>query len=49
VEELEKIALEIGLDSFQKGRFDEAEKLFDQLIIEDEFIDFLTLPGYQIL
>lgn len=49
VEELEKIALELGMESFQKGRFAEAEKLFDRLILEDEFIDFLTLPGYEIL
>lgn len=48
-EELEKIKLEIGEAAFQKGRFDEAVKLFDRLIIEDEFVDFLTLPGYEIL
>jgi malate synthase len=49
LEELEKIKLEIGEAAFQKGRFDEAVKLFDRLIIEDEFADFLTLPGYEIL
>lgn len=48
-EELEKIKLEIGEVAFQKGRFDEAVKLFDRLILEDEFVDFLTLPGYDIL
>jgi malate synthase len=25
---------------------DEAEKLFDQLVISPEFLDFLTLPAY---
>ncbi|HLO10670.1 MAG TPA: malate synthase A [Pseudoneobacillus sp.] len=48
-EELGKMALELGESAFQNGRFAEAEKLFDKLILEDEFIDFLTLPGYQIL
>ncbi|MFD2445154.1 malate synthase A [Bacillus sp. CGMCC 1.16607] len=48
-EELEKIASELGETAFQTGRFSEAEQLFDQLIVEDEFIEFLTLPGYQIL
>jgi malate synthase len=48
-EELEKIKLEIGEVAFQKGRFDEAVKLFDRLILDDEFVDFLTLPGYDIL
>jgi malate synthase len=49
LEELEKIKHEIGETAFQNGRFDEAVKLFDRLILEDEFVDFLTLPGYEIL
>jgi malate synthase len=49
LEELEKIKHEIGEVAFQNGRFDEAVKLFDRLIIEDEFVEFLTLPGYEIL
>jgi malate synthase len=49
LEELEKIKLEMGETAFLNGRFDEAVKLFDRLIIEDEFVDFLTLPGYEIL
>lgn len=49
VEELEKIALEIGRASFENGRFEEAEKLFDRLILDEEFADFLTLQGYEIL
>ncbi|MDE3840814.1 malate synthase A [Bacillus methanolicus] len=48
-EELEKIKQEIGAESFANGRFDEAVELFDKLILEDEFADFLTLPGYEIL
>ncbi|MHC0038314.1 malate synthase A [Pseudoneobacillus sp. C159] len=48
-EELEKIKLEMGETAFENGRFDEAIKLFDRLILEDEFIEFLTLPGYEIL
>jgi len=46
-EELEKIKLEVGAENFEKGRFIEAVQLFDRLILNDEFIDFLTLPGYQ--
>ncbi|MCM3727127.1 malate synthase A [Neobacillus cucumis] len=46
-EELEKIKLEVGAENFEKGRFTEAVQLFDRLILNDEFIDFLTLPGYQ--
>ncbi len=48
-EELEKIKLEIGNEAFASGRFTEATKLFDDLITNDEFVEFLTLPGYEIL
>jgi malate synthase len=48
-EELRKIEAELGAEVFRKGRFAEAVQLFDRLILEDEFIDFLTLPGYEIL
>ncbi|MBB6454902.1 malate synthase [Salirhabdus euzebyi] len=48
-EELGKVKAEIGNDTFQQGRFYEAIKLFDRLILEDEFIEFLTLLGYEIL
>lgn len=41
-EELEKIKLE-------HGRLEEAIALFDQLIKSDDNIDFLTIPGYEIL
>ncbi|AXI40469.1 malate synthase A [Bacillaceae bacterium ZC4] len=46
-EELEKIKQEFGEEAYQKGRFDEAAKLFDELVRNDEFVDFLTLPGYE--
>jgi len=46
-EELEKIKQELGEKAYQKGRFDEAAKLFDELVRNDEFVDFLTLPGYE--
>lgn len=46
-EELAKIRKEIGEEQFQKGRFLKAVQLFDELITQDEFVDFLTLPGYQ--
>ena len=49
IEELEKIKQEIGGSAFAGGRFDEAVKLFDDLILKDEFVDFLTLPGYELL
>ena len=48
-EELERIKSELGEERFNSGRFDEASELFDKLIKEDTFYDFLTLPAYEIL
>jgi malate synthase len=48
-EELGKISQEIGLEAYGNGRFDEAVELFDSLILNDEFVEFLTLPGYKYL
>ncbi|WP_342429300.1 malate synthase A [Neobacillus sp. FSL H8-0543] len=49
IEELENIKKEIGNEAFESGRFDEAAELFDRLILNDDFEDFLTLPGYELL
>jgi malate synthase len=46
-EELTKIKREIGDQAYLNGRFDEAVNLFDNLILNDDFADFLTIPGYQ--
>lgn len=48
-EELEKIRLEVGEAVFENGKFEQASKMFDELILKDEFVEFLTLPGYQAL
>ena len=45
-EELETIKREVGAEHFIKGRYEEASKLFDELIQQEEFVEFLTLPGY---
>ncbi len=33
----------------QFGKFDKAAQLFDNIIIEERFVEFLTLPAYQYL
>jgi malate synthase len=49
VEELEKIKQEISEQAYESGHFTEAVELFDQMIQNDEFVEFLTLPGYELL
>lgn len=48
-EEIEKIKQQVGEEAFENGRFAEAVELFDRLILDDAFVEFLTLPGYNIL
>ncbi|MBY6037283.1 malate synthase A [Fictibacillus nanhaiensis] len=48
-EELQKIKQQMSEDSFTKGRFLEAVHLFEGLIRDDEFQDFLTIRGYDVL
>jgi malate synthase len=46
-QELEKIKEYVGEENYKNGKFERATKLFDQLILEDTFEEFLTLPAYQ--
>jgi malate synthase len=46
-EELEKIREEVGADVYDNGKYAEAGDLFLQMVTEDEFQDFLTLPAYE--
>lgn len=46
-EELAKIEASIGEHTYQAGKFPLATSLFLRLIQEDEFSEFLTLPGYE--
>lgn len=46
-EEMEKLKLSFGEAIYNTGKFIEASELFSDLISQDEFEEFLTLPGYQ--
>jgi malate synthase len=48
-EELKKIKGTVGAERFNQGKFALASKLFEQLILDDEFQEFLTLRGYELL
>ncbi|WP_439153488.1 malate synthase A [Xenorhabdus santafensis] len=48
-EELAIIKQEVGEQHFSQGRFMEASALMERITTQDELIDFLTLPGYQLL
>ncbi|WP_342527582.1 malate synthase A [Chryseomicrobium sp. FSL W7-1435] len=45
-EELQKLQGQFGKDVYDNGRFGEAASLFRRLVLNDEFFEFLTVPGY---
>jgi malate synthase A len=48
-EELTALRAELGDRRFAEGRFEEARALFERMSTQDEFIEFITLPAYQLL
>ena len=45
-EELENIKKYVGKNRYEKGKFDLATKLFNELVFDENFEDFLTLKAY---
>jgi malate synthase len=45
-EELKKIENWLGSDRYRQGRFQDAADLFSKITTSDDFVSFLTLPGY---
>jgi malate synthase len=48
-EELAKIREEIGEQAFAGSRYEEARQLFDRVTLSDDFVEFLTLPAYELI
>jgi malate synthase len=48
-EELAAIRTEVGAGTFAAGRFDDARKLFEQVALADDFVDFLTVAAYELI
>lgn len=48
-EEIEKIKVYVGESRYAAGRFPEAITLFNQLVLQAQFEDFLTLSAYQLI
>jgi len=45
-EELAKIRSALGDTPYAQGRYDEAASLFGEVALADDFVEFLTVPGY---
>ncbi|MBV9519848.1 MAG: malate synthase A, partial [Hyphomicrobiales bacterium] len=48
-DEMRKVRAALGAGVYEKGRFAEAEKLFAEMSLAEEFEEFLTLPAYRLL
>lgn len=49
VEELAKIKSYVGQQAYETGQFEKATKLFNDLISDNNFVEFLTVPAYQFI
>ncbi len=47
MEEFEKIRKLVGNENHEKHKYRLAEQLLDILVVNDNFIEFLTIPGYK--
>jgi malate synthase len=43
-EELAKVKAEMS-----EGKYDEAARLFERITADDQYVEFLTLPAYQLI
>ncbi len=46
-EELARVRSELGEEGWSAGRYEAAAKLFDEITTSDDYVEFLTLPGYE--
>ena len=45
--QLDKIKAQVGEEAYETGHFLQAARLFDKLVMSEQFIEFLTLPAYE--
>ncbi len=48
-DELNKLKSAAGEIAYEAGGYEQAARLFDELTVNDAFIEFLTLPGYALM
>ncbi len=46
-EELARVRRELGEEAWNAGQYEEAALLFDEISTSDDYVEFLTLPGYE--
>jgi malate synthase len=46
-EELDKLREQLGEVRYAKSQFEEAYRIFEQVALQEEYIEFLTIPAYE--
>ena len=48
-EELVKVRAYLGEAGWSAGQYEQAARMFEELSLADEFVEFLTLPAYELI
>ena len=48
-EELARVKALLGAEGWAAGRYEDAARLFEEITTSDDYVEFLTLPGYELL
>ncbi len=48
-EELARLRAAYGEELYGRGRFEDARRVFDQVALSTDFVEFLTLPAYELI
>jgi malate synthase len=48
-DELAKLRQDYGDELYGRGRFEEARQVFERVALSDDFVEFLTLPAYDLI
>ena len=46
-DELRKTPAIVGADVYSAGRYADGARMFEELSVSDDYVEFLTLPAYQ--
>jgi malate synthase len=46
-EQMEKLRQVVGAEHFDQGTYDQARKLIENIVLKDDFTEFMTLVGYE--
>ncbi|MGH6820803.1 MAG: malate synthase A, partial [Methylocella sp.] len=46
-EELERVKALLGAEGWAAGRYEDGARLFEEITTRDDYVEFLTLPGYE--